>query len=234
MQNHSGRCVALVRIETTVNPARQFVFVLIMVVATCATTALTVYFGMRGNPWVGLAPIMVSIIGGLTLRITMEYGEPSGIFDPRTQSWAFLFGDSLFLPFALWAASQSWVWLGRREGQWYQTWWWLCVALAAGIAAMVVFHFILDAPDYVRAGHADLLLSPTKQWHDFVTYPSLAAALVYLGIPAIKEDFWGNGKWALGGALVWLLLGVVGDGMIHHVDPAKLHPRVQDTWLGNH
>lgn len=187
-----------------------------------------------GGYWqIGFIPILLSPVAMLVLRLTLEYGKPSGMLDLRTQSWAFLVGDTVFLPFALAFAA-----LGQRtlsasatDPVWYRSFWWLAAALVVGIVFAFVFRVILDAPNYVSAGAAELLNSPTKIWHDYVVYPALAGGIVHLAVPVVVHNFTGYG-WlilvAIGG---WGLMGFL-DG-VRGLNPRHLHPPVSKTWLAS-
>lgn len=204
--------------------------VVALVVSVVAFYAIA-KLGSAGYWQVGFIPILLSPVAMLVLRLVLEGGRPSGMLDLRTQSWAFLVGDTIFLPLALVFAA-----LGQRvlatnstDPSWYRSIWWLVASLAIGLVAAYVFRNVLDAPNYVSAGAADLLQSPTKIWHDLVVYPAIAGGLVYLATPLVIHDFSGFG-WVvvacLGG---WLALGVL-DGL-RGLNPRDLHPPVGQTWL---
>lgn len=202
------------------------------------TVALLCWFGLylatcsvgsSGITLVLLAPIIISPFMMWLTRQTLEHGQPTGIFNPRTQSWAFLFGDTIALPFTFFMLALSW--RGLKPEGWYRGLWWIMAAFVAGVVIACVWHFVLDAPGYRAQGYGDLLGSPTKLWHDFVVYGSLSGALVYLGIPALLNNFTGYGGLALVGLIAWAGLGVA-DNTVHHLDPQYLHPRVSRTMLG--
>lgn len=180
-----------------------------------------------GDEWECLVPIIVSPIGMAFIRLLMEPGGLRGLFRPSTQSWAFLFGDVTALPFAFVMLALGW--RNLAEG-WYDRDWWFWLALLLGVAIAFAWHFLLDGPGYKAQGYGELLGSPTKLWHDFVVYGSLAGALVYLGIPVLAHDFWPYGALALVGLGVWGVLGVA-DNTVHKLDLANLHPPVSETKL---
>lgn len=195
-----------------------------------AAFTIACVFGARGN-WVVVAavPVIVSPVLMWFIRQVWEGGEPEGMFNPATQSWAFMFGDSLALPLALGAAAISWHTIDSDS--WFRSPTWLIVSLFFGIALACIWHFVLDGPGYTELGYADLLGSPTKIWHDFTVYASLGGALCYLGIPALAKDFTGVGWVALIGLVLWGVLGLLFDNVLRELDPADLHPKVQDTRL---
>lgn len=160
----------------------------------------------------------------LILRVTVEYGKPAGLFYPKTQSWAFLFGDSIAVPVAFGAAAMYPYTSSLSRGT--------KIAFAVGIAfcACILFRRT-DSERYRKSGNTDRLLSPTKLWHDFVVYPLLTAVLVFQGLPVLVSRFGTTECWlVLAGVTVWGMLGLV-DLVIIKPDPAKQHPRWQDTAL---
>ena len=156
----------------------------------------------------------------LVLRQTLEKGEPAGLFSPATQSWAFLFGDVLWLPasFAAAAYGQRFV----QDDSKFHSHWWLAGCVVIGVVAGVVFHK-LDQEVYVLNGHGLALVSPTKLAHDFVAYPLLFGGLLFLGLPVLVHRFWWAGATALIGVLLWGLMGVA--DAKRSLDPKDLHPK---------
>ncbi len=201
------------------------VFVLLVFVASVATVATGTHLIRSGSGWVFVIPIIISPVMMIVVRLLLEPGFP--LFEGK-QSLAYLIGDSVALPFALWAAAMSWRTIGREDG-FHQQWWWLVVAIAVGALITYGWRTYLDAPNYVRAGAADRLNVATKLWHDFMVYPALATLLVWGGIPAMFKDFSGYGRWVLTGGVLWGCLGIW-DGF-RGLDPRFMHPREQDTLL---
>ncbi|MBC7746859.1 hypothetical protein H7Y40_02675 [Pedobacter sp.] len=161
-----------------------------------------------------------------TVRMFLEAAQPKDMFSWRTQSWMFLFGDIIFLPFAFAAAAFGWQKLDTTGGQWYTNVWWLLTAAAIGIISGVIFHQ-LDVVNYAKDGMELALNSPSKWAHDFVAYPVLFAGLVYLGIPIVFSSlFRPYGILTLVGIALWGLMGVRDAGLI--LSPLKasdLHPK---------
>lgn len=171
-------------------------------------------------------PIILSSVVMVMLRVTLEYGRPSGLLHPKTQSWAFLFGDTIVLPITfgvtavLWSRGSPEVW-SRNMG--------LLISAAIAVVVSGAFRYG-DAKRYRSSQNADRLRAPTKLWHDLVVYPVLVMALVYFGIPALIVHFGSTECWLmLGGLALWLVLGLIDVFMIKP-NPAKQHPRWQDTW----
>lgn len=99
------------------------------------------------------------------------------VFSHKKQAWSFLYGDTILLPWAFWIASDKWSEMGNHTIMIPSWWWWLCLAL--GVAAGAGFHFKIDKPGYTARGYAASLNSPTKLFHDFVSYPVLFGGLLY-------------------------------------------------------
>lgn len=168
----------------------------------------------------------------LVMRIVFEKGKPKGLFHPSTQSWMFLFGDTIFLPFAFGAAAFGWRKLDTSGGQWYTTWWWMLVSAGVGVIAGMLFHRA-DITNYTRQGMELALSSPTKWAHDFVAYPVLFGGLLALGVPVIFSSLLKPyGILILVGIVLWGLMGVRDAGLI--LSPLKavnLHPKWDRFWF---
>lgn len=180
----------------------------------------------RTNP---LALVLVALAASplllLALRVTLECGKPPGLFDPSRASWAFLFGDVLWLPLAMAACAY-----GQRnlpEQGWFRDWWWLPLCILLGIGAGLAFHFLMDQPAYVQAGWGQALYSPTKVAHDFVSYPLLLGALAWLGVPVLVHDFRWTGAIALVGVLLWGAMDA--RDATRPPRPQELHPQWDAT-----
>lgn len=192
------------------------------------------------RPWlyaVALVPVIVSIYGMLAVRAVVEETLPNGMFNPKTQSWAFLFGDGIFLP-----AAMLFIALGR-EGSALPTFadssMWLVNAGVIGLLAGNIFH-IMEVSNYRKQDAMDALDAPTKIWHDYVVYPVLVGTIVWAGWPLLVADW--QGLWAffslwtwlaLASVGVWIVLGVVLDGKrglrVYDMHPAwdKTHFRIR-------
>jgi hypothetical protein len=108
---------------------------------------------------------------------------------------------------------------------------WYWISYGSGYALAAFWNLVLDAPNYIKAGHEDLLYSPSHLWHGWVVFPVLAGALTNYGIPVISK--WWRSWYAL---LFFLALAgyiamSVADGTIHRLDVTHLHPPVSHTWL---
>lgn len=99
------------------------------------------------------------------------------VFSHKKQAWSFLYGDTILLPFAFLIVADKWGQIGDRSSMTPSWWWWLSLAL--GIAAGAGFHYKVDKPGYTQRGYAASLHSPTKLFHDFVSYPVLFGGLLY-------------------------------------------------------
>lgn len=193
----------------------------LMLFSLFVTYFVIVTFGSAGLWWVALAPVVISPLCLLVIRYTMEFGQPGRLFDLRTQSWAFLVGDIVALPLALWFAQKSWGSGAIERGSFFNTFAWIVICLIAGLLIQQGYHDLLETPAYIASGNADLLGSPSKLWHDIVVYGSLSGAFVYLGVPAIFKDWSGNGKFVVLGLGLWLVLGIL-DTTVRDLDASTL------------
>lgn len=207
-----------------------FTFVITAVATYAATIALGVSVGRNGNLVVFVVPIITSIVGMGLVRLLWEDNTSLSVgdmYNPSTQSWAFLFGDLLVIPFMLGVSALAWRDMAKSSWFWSPTW--FGVAWVAGIVVALVWHFLLDGPGYKAQGYEDMLNSYTKLWHDFVVYGSLSTLIIYLCIPALVSDPIGFGGMALLGLVCWAVLGVL-DNTVHSLDPTKLHPSRQSVY----
>ena len=213
-------------------------YVMFGLLAVAMFVLATTYFTLS-RPWVYAVvavPIYVSIcIMGLVRR-GVEDARLKGMYNPKTQSWAFLFGDSLVLP-----AAMLFIALGREgsvlpafadSGKWL---------FAAGLIGLVLgngFH-MWEVDSYRKQDAMDALDAPTKIWHDYVVYPVLVGTIVWAGWPLLVADW--QGLWAffslwtwlaLASVGIWIVLGVVLDGKrglrVYDMHPAwdKTHFRI--------
>lgn len=120
--------------------------------------------GRDGRWWFMLLPIVVSPLTMVLLRQTMEYGRPGGLLNWRTQSWSFLFGDSIFLPLGFLGGALAWQRLGVNVGTYYHQWWWVVVSAAIGVAAGVAFRYLLNTPGYRAPCISSTCTNSTHQW----------------------------------------------------------------------
>ena len=120
------------------------------------------------------------------------------VFSPKISALQFLYGDSIFLPFALamFAAALA----HEHHSSWHVTIWWYVVAVVIGSLAGLVFH-AHDQKNY----DPERFNSPAKLVHDFTAYPLLLGGLVFLGVPALINGL-AQLDWV---ALVIIVLGVV-------------------------
>ena len=183
----------------------------------------------RSLRWLAVPPL-ISVGALIAIRYLMEGGEPE-IFDFWSQSLALQIGDVFCVTFALYWANKAWPMRPTEIGWWFHGAGWYWTSLASGYALAVFWNLVLDAPNYVAAGHGDLLLSPSHLWHSWVTFPVLSAALINYGVPVIT-------KWWRSKAALWFLVGLTGyalmgvaDATIHPLDVTDLHPPVSQTVL---
>ena len=172
------------------------------------------------TPFVALIPLVVSLMGAAFVRWSLEYSAMNDMFDLKTQSWAFIVGDGVALPIAM-----LMIGFARSEvviiGFWAQ-WQWFAVAAAIGLVGGILFRLI-DRPRYLNASAGLTLASPTKVWHDFVTYPVLLSVVVWAGVPLLTPEYW---VWPTAVAIV-ALIGWAGLGArdaVRQPSPLAQHP----------
>jgi hypothetical protein len=172
-----------------------------------------------GDPWMAaFVCLMASPILFLGLAYFLEtsstgHGRGSSfgaafksVFSYKKQAWSFIIGDIFLLPAAAWIAAHKWSQIADRSEL---TWSWWTLSLLLGGIAGAAFHFLLDTPGYTQRGFASSLDSPTKLFHDFVSYPVLFGGLLYAFIPLVGAT-WVNWHTILIVLLVagWAVLGV--------------------------
>ncbi len=149
-----------------------------------------------------------------------EHRAVTEVFNPAIGSWAFIFGDLVFLPFAAGMLALGWRHLDQVQRHWYTSWQWLALSALLGLAAGFVFHY-LDAPNYDPLAFS----SPTKLLHDFVAYPVLFGGLWAAFWPVIRYGKSRKFGWlALVGLLMWFVAGYA-DHSIHTLNGENLHVR---------
>lgn len=203
-------------------------FYILAVTMAVGVFGATCYLGSRGNLWAATMSIFVSLIMMGVMRIFWEPKGPAGLYNPATQSWAFLFGDGIMLTIMLAAATISWRSL-PSEG-FHRSAWWLVASIVVGVVFSLVFRHVLNGPNFIKEGYGDRLGSPTSIWHDYVVYFSLAGSITYLAVPVILKDFTGTGWVVLAGFVGWLALGAC-DATIHPLEIPNLHPPKSETKL---
>ena len=142
--------------------------------------------------------------------------------NPARQSWAFMFGDAIFLPLA--GAMIAILARHNDSPSFVYSWWWQILAIVGGIGFALLFR-AADKPNYNELQYD----SPAKIVHEFIAYPVLASVLIW-GIPLLWTSFWGFGGsgpvivpiLAVFGGLAWLGCGIA-DGN-RGLDPHYLHP----------
>ena len=144
-----------------------------------------------------------------TLVAACEGRHPYGVFHPRKQSLAFVFGDTIFLPLAYgmlalevrhasysFDLSATWIW------SWF----------AVGVLVGILFH-TADSVVYAKSGYAVEARSYGKILHDLFIYPALLGAMLIAGVGVLHQSSW---SWpsayfwvAVACCAVWLVLGSI-------------------------
>lgn len=199
---------------------KQFSMYIWFALAATALFLIAVALMLEPTIIIGLIPLTVSFGGALVIRWHLEEQPVRSMFDRKDQSWTFLFGDGLALPVAM-----LMIGFARSEvapaGFWLQ-WNWFLISAGAGLLSGVIFR-LADRVRYRRFGATKTLSSPTKVWHDFVTYPVLFGVTVWAGVPLLIPEYW---FWstvvALAAIVVWIGLGIC--DAIRDLNPLGQHP----------
>lgn len=133
-----------------------------------------------------LSPVMMYVLRVIELSRLDKPGNPIvgalQIFNPKKQSWAFMFGDTFLLSFAMIGVTNGWEYV--PSSSWFNSLTWVAGAVGLGVLLSVCFA-LFDWPRYTRSGSEAALVSPTKVWHDWVVFPVLMSLLLFAGVPQI-------------------------------------------------
>lgn len=164
----------------------------------------------------------------------LTFGEVvRSVFSPKTQSWAFIFGDILLLPAA--AVTATFAWDAPEYDGRHPSIFWGFVCFVIGYLVGHGFH-AMDGGAYRKLGHEQSMHSATKRWHDLGTYPILFGALLFGAGPLLVEPAgWDSFDWTwhLNAYTITILVLIVGwavlGGVCDRKRGAKLvpwgHPR---------
>ena len=139
------------------------------------------------------------------------------VIDLHQLPWSLAIGDPLLIPLAAIVAASAYRrrWQSSDWAVWMWLWWLI------GLAAGLLFYFVLDGPAYVAVGRSDALLSPTKLLHDWVVIPDLWGGMLCACLPLLRCASWH--RYVLVACFVgWASLVVV-DGQ-RGLDLTQLHP----------
>ncbi len=181
-----------------------------------------------GRMWWSMAaawlssPVLIVFI-----RVVLEPDMLAATYNPRTQSWAALFGDVIFLPLAAGLGALSWRKL-RKVPAWATSWWWTVLCAGLGLSAGAWFHYN-EIAVYRQAGAGLALNSPSKWAHDFVSYPTLFGGLLCVLAPPLFSRLATKAarKTALlsfAMLLVWASLVAADAQRTPPLNPRDLHP----------
>jgi|GEM_PF-3930463 len=202
-----------------------------------------------GSSWMAVgAVLMASFVPVITLAKIMEGRSLRKLIKEfRKQSYAFLFGDSIFLPLAAAMIAQGWHTL-RPDG-WHNGWWWPCVAAVAGLAMGYWFRYIDNLPEYRKHDAMGAFVAPSKLLHDGA-YPMLVSVFTGTLLPLFFDHatVWPPQEaWlALLGGLLWFGAALWHDSGLRgpKLNPNDLHSSnwqwpwviiiVPRKWLQNH
>ncbi len=188
------------------------------------------FTGLCGSMWLATTvPVASGIFAVLTIwmcsifvmylwREKYEAPKAPQLLDLKKGSWAFLLGNTIFLPLAAVCAVTGWH--NSDFSNWGESPNWMLACLGIGLVAGGTFH-LLDCLNYRQVGAGLALMSPTKVAYDFITYPVLFGGLVYAGTPMLLN-------WNLASAcmaiciVIWAFLCM--RDMVYSLNPKDLHP----------
>jgi hypothetical protein len=141
------------------------------------------------------------------------------MFRLHEQSWGFL-AQTLVLGPALVIAARTWPTLPR--GQWYDQWYWMPAALAAGLVFATVLRLLEQRSyDVLRMESHDKIV------HDLVATFVVIGGLIYGGVPVVAVDGPGAVLWL---TVAWVVIGQMDlirtrlkPGTPWRLDRSKLH-----------
>jgi hypothetical protein len=171
-----------------------------------------------GWPYVYLIALGFSIIPMYLVQRFLEKRRPN--YNPRTQSWAFLFGDSLCLPTAMAALA---VMRSRIDGDgWFNSIGWSLAAALFGFAATMIAILVDRGLWDYSPGR---LVSPSKLLHDYFTFPIFLGVLFY-GLAYLIEAPWSPHAYAPILILISIAgwAAMLGRDVAVGLDPTKFHP----------
>jgi hypothetical protein len=126
------------------------------------------------------SPVMMFILRLIELK--GRFKRSLGIFNPRKQSWAFMFGDTFLLSYAMIFLTRGWQ--SVPSDSVFHSMEWAVMSLVLGCLLSVAFR-MFDRKRYIKAGVKDALYTLTKLWHDFGVFPVLLSLLLFMGLPQL-------------------------------------------------
>jgi hypothetical protein len=199
---------------------------------------------VRRGSWLGAvaASLLASPAPIAVLAKTMEHRSLLYLVAHfQDLSFAFFFGDLVFLPFSAAMAALAWKHSPELKATWATSWWWTVISVIVGLLAAYWFRYLNDMPRYEKAGAMGSFDAPTKLFHDFGAYPVLFGGLFCIAVPLFVEAVNSNWPfvhfyaapyvgWVLLGVGLWFAVGLVHDSGLFGppLDPKKLHP---NSWV---
>jgi len=178
---------------------------------------------LRGR-WL-LTMIGVWLASAIPLALLATFVEQRSLRPLIGGSWALTFGDPMVLPALFALAALAWRRLTDTNA-WYRRTWhgvsiWLVVSIVIGCALAAYFH-------HTQALVYDVLRfnSLTKLLHDFVSYPVLWSAGIFLVVPVLlNRRKVGNWLWWLVLLMVILMAVVLWHETAFPLSVALYHPQ---------
>lgn len=155
----------------------------ILLLAAVASFTLICTPAVRGF-WPIVLVVALFVSPGMPVYVTYvaRKRSPWDVLNPRKQSWAFMFGDTLCVAPALSVAAAAWG-LGLVPDFARTKWWWVAM-IGLGIVASIV----LTKADRKRYEENDALAAyerPDKIFHDKVVVRVLISSLLVLAFPLL-------------------------------------------------
>lgn len=169
----------------------------------------------------GVLVIVISPASMMLLEIMFDHRSLAQVLDPVGNAWSYLFGDTIFVSFALAFSALAQRSLSPSERLFTSTYWtigFLVVGLVVGNG-----FYALDGAHYRSVGAGALLLTQGKLWHDIVVTSVLVSVVLRTCVPLVYEARHSPWTWcAIASMAGWAAL-LVCDNTIHHLDPWRMH-----------
>jgi hypothetical protein len=201
----------------------RMVLELAMLLYGALVFTLITHSALRGR-WL-LAMVGVWLASAIPLALLATLVEQRSLRPLIGGSWALTFGDPMVLPALFALAALAW----RRLTDlnvWYRRTWhgvsiWLVASIILGCALAAYFH-------HTQALVYDVLRynSLTKLLHDFVSYPVLWSAGIFLVVPVLLNPRKvGKWLWVLVLLMVLLMVAVLAHETLYPLSTALYHPQ---------
>lgn len=171
---------------------------------------------------------LASPIPLLAVSVFLEKRSLLSLLDPRVGSWAFLFGDVIVLPLVAALCALAWKEMDETRRAFYSMPQWYVAGISVGAIFVVLFK-TLDSRQYIAAGRAGALTTPSKIVHDVGAVGVVTGSLLLCVLtPLIVEAFKHALSWQIVTAplvaLVCFVTLVAIDMWLRPAHPELAHP----------